>query len=235
MVRMAEYLSKKQNAKKERGFCLRCHRSPLTCQCKNILSFDPKIRFVILIHVREAQKRIATGRLAHLCLENSLLLPGYDYSDHKELNALLADPQYHPVILYPGPGSLNLNQVEVKAIFPPGKKPLLFVIDGTWTTARKTLQRSKNLQKIPKICFTPKSISKFHVLRRQPEAHFFSTIEAIHETIELLAPAVGFDTSQKKHDILLQVFYRMVEQQLELSRGPKRKGTAPKNNAEQNA
>ena len=208
----------------ERGLCTQCRRAPLTCYCRFVERFDPGIRFAILIHGREAQKRIATGRLAHLCLEDSVLWQGYDYSGDARVNELLNDERYHPMVLYPGEGSRNLTALspgERKALLPEGKKPVVFVIDGTWITARKTMQRSRNLSALPRISFNPDRPSRFRV-RKQPRENFFSTVEAIHETIELLGPAAGFDVDTRGHDALLKVFDRMVEQQLELSAQPKR-------------
>jgi DTW domain-containing protein YfiP len=208
---------------KARGYCPRCLRPPLTCYCGSLKPFDPKIQFVILIHGREAQKRIATGRMAHLSLENSLLISGYDYSGNSKVNALLEDPGNHCMVLYPGEGSLDLASLEPArraSLFPPGKNPVVFVIDGTWITARKTMQRSANLRELPRVCFQPGRPSNFRV-RKQPQENFFSTIEAIHETIELLGPARGFDTASRAHDSLLQVFDRAIDQQIELSQGPK--------------
>lgn len=208
---------------KSRGYCPQCLRSPRTCYCDELRPFDPKIQFVILIHGREAQKRIATGRMAHLSLENSLLVSGYDYSANAKVNALLSNEKNHCAVLYPGEGSLDLGSVEPRArpsLFPREKNLVVFVIDGTWITARKTMQRSENLQKLPRICFQPARPSNFRV-RKQPQENFFSTIEAIHETIELIGPARGFDTATREHDSLLRVFDAMVDQQIELSNQPK--------------
>ncbi len=204
-----------------RGLCIRCLQPSLTCYCKLLQPFDPKIQFVILIHGREARRRIATGRLAHLCLQNSLLLQGYDYSDDKRVDAILENPSNFSVLLFPGADAKNLSQEEpVKLSVPKGKILTVFVIDGTWITARKTWQRSTNLQKIPKICFNPNRPSRFRV-RKQPQANFFSTVEAIHETIELLGEEQGFPVSSREHDKLLQVFDHLVDQQIELAKTPK--------------
>ncbi len=210
------------------SLCLACLRPTLTCCCRYILPFDPKIRFVILIHVREAQKRIATGRLSHLCLQNSLLLNGYDYTHDRRVNTLLENPALHSVVLYPGKNSENLSALSLekrKTLFPTNKELVVFVVDGTWTTARKTMQRSENLISLPRICFEPSSPSRFRI-RRQPRAECFSTVEAIHQTIELLGPVKGFDSDSRAHDNLLSVFEKMVEQQLELTRIGRRNGTS---------
>ena len=90
---------------------------------------------------------------------------------------------------------------------------MVFVIDGTWATARKTMRLSQNLHALPRVCFTPPARSNFQV-RKQPKAECYSTIEAVHHTIELLGPAAGFDLLARKHDSLLRVFSVMVNRQI---------------------
>lgn len=213
---------------RRRILCNSCLQPEFACYCRFIKTFDPKIKFVILIHPIEMHRRIATGRMAHLCLKNSRLIMGQDYSHCPEVNALLADPQNFPVILYPGPNSANLSEMsgaEKAELFPKGKKPVVFVIDGTWSTAGKTLRRSKNLFHLPRICFTPVKPSSFRV-RKQPRGECYSTIEAIQHTIELIGDCCGFATQLRKHDQLLYAFDRMVEIQLSLMEEAKRAGSS---------
>jgi DTW domain-containing protein len=215
------YLEKKQQRNKDmpvyRNMCSTCMCPEFSCYCEAVHKFDPLIQFVILIHPIEYVRRIATGRMSHLILENSFLLKGQDYSQDKKVNDIILDNNNHSVILYPGNQSTNLSLLECDqrtALFPKNKKLTIFVIDGTWATARKMVRQSKNLQNLPRICFTPSSPSNFRV-RKQPAAHCVSTIEAIHQTIELIGETCGFDTKTKKHDQLLNTFDFMVEKQLD--------------------
>ncbi len=126
------------------------------------------------------------------------------------MNAIIANPAYHCVILYPGQRSVNLSPLsrgERKALFPSDRELVIFVIDGTWATARQTAWQSQNLKALPRVCFTPPAPSTFRV-RKQPRPECFSTIEAIHHTVELLGDG------SLKHDILLEVFNKMVERQI---------------------
>lgn len=217
------YLAKKRAlaaappARRMRELCGHCLQPVRTCYCAVVRAFDPGIKFVILIHRLEVRRRIATGRLSHLILQNSDLIMGYDYSHNPKLNAILENPVYHPVVLYPGRNSVNFSRLstgERSSLFPEGKTPAIIVIDGTWSTAKKMLRRSANLRGLPQICFTPEKPSNFRV-RKQPHRECVSTVEAIHHTIELLGPSRGFDLACGAHDNLLQVFDRLVEQQLE--------------------
>ena len=84
------------------------------------------------------------------------------------------------------------------------KTPLILVVDGTWNTARKMLRLSRNLHSVPRICFTPVRPSRFRV-RKQPHPNCYSTIEAIHQTLELLGPSQGFDILTGRQSRLLRV------------------------------
>lgn len=209
-----------EQAPKYRELCTTCLQPGFSCYCAHVQRFDPQINFVILIHPIEVKRRIATGRMSHLCLENSHLIMGQDYSLNKDVNELINDSDYHSVILYPGVKSKNLtplSEVEREAIFPEDKKLRIFVIDGTWATAKKMVRQSGNLASLPRICFSPEKPSTFRV-RKQPNAACYSTIEAIHHTIELVGTSQGFDVKTREHDKLLHVFDSMVERQLEFIR-----------------
>ena len=202
--------------KPRRELCLACFQPQFGCYCAQIERFDPEIKFVILIHPIEVKRRIATGRMSHLCLKNSELIQGEDYSANKQVEAILANPDYHNVILYPGRNAANvtpLTNEQRTELFPKDKQLVIFVIDGTWRTARKMLNRSQNLQRLPQICFTPDRSSRFRV-RKQPAENYFSTIEAIHQTIELVGESQGYDVASRAHDNLLNVFDYFVELQL---------------------
>lgn len=199
--------------------CLRCFHKQPSCYCRAIRAFRPGIRFVILIQYREARKHVATGRLAHLCLEGSELIEGYDYTHDPRVNEILADPKLFPMVLYPGAGAVNLSRLPVPeraTLFPADREPVIFVVDGTWTTARKTMQRSANLRGLPQLCFDPPHPSRIR-LRRQPKPYCFSTVEAIHHTLELMGTGTA-----RPHDHLLEIFDLMVERQISLTKGQPR-------------
>ena len=206
-----------QESKSYRELCWNCRQPNTGCYCSLIKRFDPKIKFVILIHHVEERRRIATGRMSHLCLENSELIVGQDYSLNDRVNDILDDTTLSPVILYPGRNATDITTGQDtpsnSLIFKPGKTPVVFVIDGTWATARKMIRQSQNLLYLPKICFTPKAPSQFRV-RKQPRKECFSTIEAIHQTIQILGPTVGYSVESKQHENLLKVFNVLVETQI---------------------
>jgi DTW domain-containing protein len=204
--------------------CHTCLQPDFSCYCAWIQPFDAGIEFVILIHPIEVKRRrITTGRMTHLSLLNSHLIMGQVYTGDSRVNRILGDPDRHCVLLYPGRQSANLSHMSAEGrrhITPPGKRLCVFVIDGTWATAKKTVNQSLNLKEMRRLCFTPSSPSNFRV-RQQPRPDCYSTIEAVHQTIDMLGPR----TQAREHDRLLRVFDKMIARQLELAHadGPAQK------------
>lgn len=199
--------------------CLSCNRSKPMCYCHLVEGFESDPQFVILIHPIEHKRRVASGRMAHCCLKNSMLLRGADFSRNEKLDRLLADPSKHCVVLYPGLNSLNLSPLtfeERRRQLEPDKQLVLIVIDGTWGTANKMLASNEIISKLPRVCFSPRQPSNFRI-RKQPKPQCVSTIEAIHECIELLSQGAATASAPRKHDNLLSVFQQVIDLHIELN------------------
>lgn len=204
-----------------REYCYACRRARVNCLCGSIESFGTRLRFVILMHTEEAKKqKTGTGRLAQLCLENSELLVGMDFSADERVNALLQDPAYAPFVLYPGPKAVNFKNMG-PAVLPEGKKPLIFVLDGTWRTARSILNRSRNIGALPRLSFAGNYISRF-AIKHQPRAHCVSTIEAIYHLCGE-AEEAGHEAAGAARERLMRVFKELVETQLRYARQHRRR------------
>ena len=196
-----------------RAQCHSCRRPRAFCYCGLIEAFDSETRFVILTQPREAKHRFGTGRMAHLSLRNSLLVEGVDFSADERIHRELHCSTGFPVLLFPGEDALNLSRRSPKermALVPAGRQWVVFVLDGTWKSVRKMLRLSHNLANLPKVCFDPPSPSNYRI-RRQPQAHCYSTLEAIHQVLDLLT-ARG--PTQPPHDNLLLVFRSVIDRQL---------------------
>ena len=201
----------------DRRHCLACWQPKFNCFCHVVNKFDPNIEFVVLIHPIEARRRVATGRMSYLSLENSHILKGSDFAGDTQLNNLLNEPGYRNIVLSPGLHATNLTGMPQEKIcehFPRDKKLRVFVLDGTWTTAKKMFNRTPELQKLKRYFFIPETQSNIRV-RKQPNEKCYCTLEAIHHTIELLGPSQGFDTATGLHDNLLKPFDWMVDSQID--------------------
>lgn len=183
---------------------------------------ETRARFVFLMHPKEFKhEKAGTGRLTHLCLANSEIQMGIGFDDHAPVQALLRDPANFPVLLYPGEHARNLSQGELPPAELGGRRLVILLLDGTWSCARKMLRLSPSLQRLPRIMFTPSTLSRF-VIKQQPQDGCLSTLEATHEV--LLALERGGLDRYPLPDQLLGLFARMQEFQIRCARDPSRPG-----------
>jgi DTW domain-containing protein YfiP len=181
-----------------------------------------RTRFVFLMHPKEfKQEKAATGRLTHLCLANSEIHMGVGFDEDIAVRALVDDPKNFPVLLYPGEQACNLSGENALAAELGGRRLVVFVLDGTWSCARKMLKLSPRLQRLPRIMFTATQRSRY-VIKQQPQDGCLSTLEATHETLIALARQ-GLDDYPLPTQ-LLSLFDRMQEYQSRCATDPNRTG-----------
>ena len=179
-------------------------------------------RFVILMHPKEfKQEKASTGRLTQICLANSEIQMGIGFDEHTQVQALINDPAHYPVLLYPGEQAVNLSKGELHKEALGGRRLVVFILDATWACARKMLRLSLTLQALPRIMFTPSTLSRY-VIKQQPQEGCLSTLEATHEL--LLALERGRLDEYAMPEQLLGLFARMQQFQIKCARDPAKQG-----------
>jgi DTW domain-containing protein len=216
-----------------RIMCYRCFWPRALCWCQKLHAMETRTRFMFLMHPKEyKQEKAGTGRLTQLCLPHSSLHMGKTFDQNDEVQALLCDRRYYPVLLYPGREALNLSEIGKRdsgeaARFRTfsqelGQRTLLVVIlDATWSGARKMLRLSPSLQVLTRIMFTPQSPSRY-VIKQQPQDGCLSTLEATHELLTVLERA-GLDRYAEPA-LLLGIFQQMQDFQIGCASDPARVG-----------
>ena len=208
----------------DREECYTCFRAKKNCLCGSVKPFATRMRFVILMHTKEAKKqKTGTARLAKLCLKNAELLIGTDFTRDQRVNALLGDNSYSPFVLYPGPKAVTFKTLGGELSGAEGKTLLVFVIDGTWECARRLLNRSKNIRALPRLSFSRGYTSRF-AIKKQPMEHCVSTIEALYYLCGE-AEEAGYENLNGQSENLMDVFQELVGIQLGYSRGKGRRGS----------
>jgi DTW domain-containing protein YfiP len=181
--------------------CWRCCRPMRVCYCAAIRPIETHTRVVILQHPRESDVPINTARIAELSLSSSTLHVGLDFSTDRALLAALSDAEAPPILLFPGEGAKDLARE------PPSGPVTLVVIDGTWWQASKLFKLNPLLQKLPCYGLAPAAESRYRI-RKEPEAHCLSTIEALEAALSVL------EGKPEGLPELLAPFDAMVETQL---------------------
>jgi DTW domain-containing protein YfiP len=208
-----------------RVMCYRCFWPQTLCWCASLRPMPTRTRLVFLMHPKEfKEEKAGTGRLTHLCLPNSELRMGVGFDEDARVQALIRDPQNFPVLLYPGKDAVNLSVgAPPKELSEPlaSRRLVVFLLDGTWSGARKMLRLSPSLQRLPRIMFTPSAPSRY-VIKQQPVEGCLSTLEAVHELLLALAKT-GLDHYADQAQ-LLDVFKRMQDYQIACAADPNRTG-----------
>ena len=193
--------------------CLKCFRPIENCFCKYIRPFDSGIKFVFLMHPKEAKhQRTGTGRLSQLTLTDSEIIVGLDFTKNTRLQQLLSDPQYFPVMLYPGKDAWT-SKKEGFAQTAGSKKLLVLVIDATWFCSRKIIEHSPNLLTLPRLSFSGEYRSIF-TFKKEPRPEYISTIESCYYLIKELQP-LHLANPDANPEPLMDIFKRMIKFQLD--------------------
>ena len=211
------YLSNREDHKQGEHFrdvCMQCFRPAKSCFCSDIHSFDTETHIAILMHPKEAKKvKLGTGRLTHLYLNNSEIRIGSDFTDDERVNSLISDPQFFPVVLYPGENSVEISGDGSIINDVKSKRLLVFVIDASWPLAKKILRQSQNLHALPQIRFRPQEPSRY-ILKKQPHPYCLCTIESVSFLLEELEN-IGLENSGGKHRTLRIALEKMCRHQSE--------------------
>ncbi len=117
--------------------------------------------------------------MAHLCLPNSVLRVGVDFSRDPVVIEAIASAGAGAALLFPGPTAVDIGTA------PPPLPGTLIVVDGTWSQAASLVRRNPILAALPRYRLSPAQPSTYRI-RREPEAHCVATIEALAEVLGVL-------------------------------------------------
>ena len=196
-----------------RQICYNCLRPIESCLCKFVPPFDSGVKFVFLMHPKEAKRnRTGTGRVAHAGLIDSEILVGIDFTKNARLCELLADEQFFPVLLYPDENAWTAQKEGFKAKIG-GKKLLAIIIDSTWFCSKKMIRLSTNIMSLPKLSFA-KSYRSIFTFKKEPSEECVSTIETCYYLIKELQEAEIVQKSVNP-ECLMTAFKELIKFQLQ--------------------
>lgn len=195
----------------QRNTCYSCYRPSTSCMCEHVNKIDTNTKFVILMHPKEYKKtKNGTGHFTNLSLPNSEIYIGIDFTNHIRINEIINDKNSNSFLLYPGDDSIKLN---TQKIGTSEKTNVIFILDSTWPCSRKMLRLSKNLQSLNKVSFVHEKSSAFKI-KLQPKEYCLSTIESTLCVLELLNKHKIENIEEKKFELFLEPFEKMVEYQI---------------------
>jgi len=201
--------------------CYQCFRPRLHCLCSSIPKIDTKIKFIILIHPKEAKKeRLGTGRIVKQALLNSEMIMGVDFTTDPMVNHYLDNQKFRPFLMYPGEAPQKVAQFKDQLHDP--REIIIFILDGTWPFAKKMLRKSKNLQTIPRITITIKGESNFRI-KQQPDSACLCTLEAVVQFLDECEES-ELEKLNGVQKNLLETFEKLVKFQEDCALDPNKQG-----------
>ncbi|XP_015280481.1 PREDICTED: DTW domain-containing protein 2 [Gekko japonicus] len=156
--------------------CGRCGRPQKVCLCPFLPVNPLKVSTCLYIiqHPAEESRVLRTVPLLAACLpeEKCRVLIGRRFNEDKypELAYVCRNP--NTLVLYPGAGAANLEEVEFSSPNPR----VIVIIDGTWSQAKDIFFKN-SLFRIPKQVQLRTSLSSQYVIRTQPTNSCLSTLE----------------------------------------------------------
>lgn len=157
------------------------------------------MKVVIIQHPLEQKHPFNTGRIAHLCLNNSELMVAETLSQ-QQLDLLLKTPS---ALLYPSlewlPASNEINCAEQTLT---NNIQQLIVIDANWKKSKKMLHLNPPLQHLPRVNLTG-NLQSNYTIRKTSMQDGLSTIESIIKSMNMLE-------ATDKFNALLAPFEQMI-------------------------
>jgi DTW domain-containing protein YfiP len=174
------------------------------------------------MHPLEARRmQVGTGRMLNKALKNCQLIVGESFDLDNQVQRILNNPKYYPILLYPGATSTNISEVAFEKSRFSGKTPIIFILDSTWACSKKMLRLSTCLHSITRISFTLPFLSKFDI-KTQPKDYWLSTIESVYCVLTELEKQGLEDLGDKKEELPMAL-KRLVDFQLECANDPSRR------------
>jgi len=182
-----------------RILCKQCQRPIIACICKFICEIDNPTAVLVLQHPSEVKQTKGTVALLSRSLSHCQVLVGEDFSQHDELNTMLANHQ--ALLLYPSAQAqvlsltenkfnstnINDNSTNINHDEKSQQPKLLIIIDGTWKKSYRMLMLSYNLKALKQVCL-PDALANSgqYLIRKVAKKNALSSLEACCFALALL-------------------------------------------------
>ena len=158
--------------------CANCRLIPSHCACALRPRVPTRAGICLLMAPFEPLKPSNTGWLVADVVPDTFAFAWSRLAVDPALTALLADPRWQPIVVFPGEFARPervVTELPTDASEPP-RRPLFILMDGTWSEARKMFRKSPMLDRLPVLSLHPEQLSRYQ-LRRSWHEHHFCTSE----------------------------------------------------------
>jgi len=150
--------------------CPHCRVIPAYCLCALRPDVSTRAGVCLLMSDIEPLKPTNTGWLIADVVSDTFAFSWARTVVDPALLALLADPQWEPVVVFPAE-FVAPERVVTTAPVSAGKKPLFILLDATWPEACKMLRKSPYLDHIPVLTLQSDQLSRYRLRRSRRDNH----------------------------------------------------------------
>ncbi len=151
--------------------CQRCLLPLKRCLCSVIQPQAARSRFCLVMYDTEPMKPSNTGRLIADILPDTLAFAWSRTAPPSEMLALLREPQWQPMVVFPA-SFANADRQVINTPPDNGKTPLFIMLDGTWSEARKMFRKSPWLDSFPVISVELDRLSDYRLREAHARDHY---------------------------------------------------------------
>ncbi len=190
--------------RKER--CERCRLAPSHCMCALRVSVPTRAGICLVMAEFEPLKPSNTGWLVADVVPDTHAFAWSRTHVDPALLALLDDPQWQPVVVFPGEFAAP-ERVVTELPRDAARRPLFILLDGTWSEARKAFRKSPYLDRFPVLSLNPEQLSRYK-LRRSWHEHHFCTSEVAALCLAMAGDLKAAQTLEATLDVFSDRYLR---------------------------
>ena len=198
--------------------CAGCRLVPSHCSCLLRPAVGTHAGVCLLMADIEPLKPSNTGWLVADVVADTFAFGWARTEVDPALLAQLADPQWQPVLVFPGEFVAPERVVtDLPADNDAGKRPLFVLLDATWPEARKMFRKSPYLDHLPVLSLQAEQISRYQLRRSRRDDHFCTS-----EVAALCLDLAGEPLAAQMLEAYLDVFtdhYLQAKNQLPVDLG----------------
>jgi DTW domain-containing protein len=197
--------------------CEACRLVVTHCLCSLRPSLYTRAGVCLLMGDIEALKPSNTGWLVADLVQDTFAFEWTRTSADPALLALLLDPQWLPMVVYPGEfveSARVVREVPSAALASheaSAKRPLFILLDGTWAEAGKMFRKSPYLASLPVLSLQSNQLSRYR-LRRSTRGDHFCTAEVAALCLALAGEAHAAQTLDAYLDVFSHHYLQAKQQ-----------------------
>lgn len=187
--------------------CQYCQVAEAYCLCSYQPDIASKIAVMLLVSDNEVFKPSNTGRLIVDTIKESYVYQWSRTEPDSQMLALLADPAYQPIIVFPDEYVDDRQRLlgENVTSISENKIPLIILLDGSWREARRIFRKSPYLDELPVLSINPDAISQYMMRQSEKEQHL-STAEVATLVFEQLGEELASKTLKQWFEVFKESY-----------------------------